>query len=108
MACRIRMLILEYLNYDTFSSAITGSYGAFSARSDHWSSPTPGSPCQACHMVGTWYVSGEWNIMTNNAVETLTTIAVTLSRNISKEKPRKSFKNAVLKKGAKTNMKTKT
>ena len=43
--------------------------------------------------------------MTNNAVETLTTIAVTLSRNISKEKPRKSFKNAVLKKGAKINMK---
>ena len=46
--------------------------------------------------------------MTNNAVETLTTIAVTLSRNISKEKPGKSFKNAVLKKGAKINMKTKT
>ena len=46
--------------------------------------------------------------MTNNAVETLTTIAVTLSRNIYKEKQRKSFKNAVLKKGAKINMKTKT
>lgn len=52
------------------SRTVTGSSWAFSARSDHWSSPTPVPQCQPCHMVGTQYVSGEWNEMTNNAVET--------------------------------------
>lgn len=53
-----------------YSSAITSSYYAFSAKSDHWSSLTLSSQCQACHMLGTQHVSSEQNEITNSAVET--------------------------------------
>lgn len=52
-----------------YSSTISGTW-ALSARSDHWSSPAPMSQYWPCHMVGTQCVSGGWNQMTNNALET--------------------------------------